>query len=136
MEGLEDVYAIGDLAIMQHESNELGHPQVAQVAIQQADLMAYNLIKKQSKAFVYKDKGSMAAIGRNKAVCDLPFFSFTGFSAWVVWLFVHLFALIGSKNKIFVFLNWIYGYLTYDQSLRLIIKVSEKASKKADESVD
>ena len=72
----------------------------------------------------------MATIGRNKAVCDLPFLSFTGFSAWVVWLFVHLFSLIGSKNKVIVFLNWIYGYLTYDQSLRLIIQAADKGSKK------
>ena len=127
---MDDVYAIGDLAVMEEEKYEYGHPQVAQVAIQQADFLARKIIKKDNRVFEYKDKGSMATIGRNKAVCDLPFLSFTGFSAWVVWLFVHLFSLIGSKNKVIVFLNWIYGYLTYDQSLRLIIQAADKGSKK------
>lgn len=119
---LKDVYAIGDLAYLPSEDYEYGHPQVAQVAIQQAQYLAQYLQGKKKKSFKYKDLGSMATIGRNKAVVDLPKFKFQGFWAWLVWLFVHVFALIGVKNKIFVMMNWFINYLTYDQSLRLIIK--------------
>ena len=107
-----------------------GHPQVAQVAIQQGQNLADNLKRalqqKEWKPFSYKDKGSMATVGRNRAVVDLPTFSFQGFMAWAVWLLVHLFAILGTKNKVFVFLNWVWNYLTYDQSLRLIIKAKGK----------
>ncbi len=123
---LESVFAIGDIAYMEDEDYPQGHPQVAQVAIQQAKNLAYNIQQleknKPLKEFRYKDLGSMATIGRNRAVVDLPRFKFQGFFAWVVWLFVHLFALIGVKNRLFVFLNWIWNYFTYDQSLRLIIR--------------
>ena len=123
IQGMDDIYAIGDIAFASHQDGfEKGHPQVAQVALQMANYLSKSLVKPTHKPFAYKDRGSMATIGRNKAVADLPGLSITGFWAWVLWLFVHLFALIGVKNKIFVFLNWIYGYLTYDQSLRLIIK--------------
>ena len=71
---------------------------------------------------MYKDKGSMATIGRNKAVVDLPFLKFQGFFAWIVWMFVHLISIIGVKNKLFIFINWVWNYITYDQSLRLIIR--------------
>jgi NADH:ubiquinone reductase (H+-translocating) len=64
----------------------------------------------------------MATIGRHKAVVDLPFWRFQGFFAWFVWLFIHLFAIIGLKNKIFIFINWVWSYITYDQALRLIIR--------------
>lgn len=77
---------------------------------------------KESKPFRYKNLGTMATIGRNKAVCDLPNYKTQGFFAWVLWLVVHLRELIGVKNKVFVLLNWIWNYMTYDQSLRLIIK--------------
>lgn len=126
VEGLKDVYAIGDVASMHEESFPDGHPQVAQVAIQQARYMAsrYKRLSKNKtiKAFSYNDKGSMATVGRNRAVVDLPAFNFSGALAWLVWLIVHLFALIGVKNKVFVFLNWVWNYFTYDQSLRLIIR--------------
>lgn len=121
VDGLDSVYAIGDAALMLNES-EYGHPQVAQVAIQQADNLANNLIKGKQKDFFYKDLGSMATIGRNKAVCDFPRFSMKGFFAWVIWLLVHLMAILGVKNKLFVIINWFWNYATYDQSLRLIIK--------------
>lgn len=126
VKGLENVYAIGDVACMMDEEHPKGHPQVAQVAIQQARHLA-NQFKaktknKDVKPFKYNDKGSMATIGRNKAVVDLPQLKFSGWFAWVVWLIVHLFALIGVKNKVFVFINWVWNYLTYDQSLRLIIR--------------
>jgi NADH:ubiquinone reductase (H+-translocating) len=74
------------------------------------------------QAFHYKDLGSMATVGRHRAVVDLPFWKFQGAFAWFTWLFVHLFALIGTKNKLFVFLNWVWNYFSYDQSLRLVIK--------------
>jgi len=114
-------FALGDAALMLNES-EYGHPQVAQVAIQQADNLANNLIKDKRKAFAYNDLGSMATIGRNKAVCDFPRFSMKGFFAWLIWLLVHLMAILGVKNKVFVIINWFWNYVTYDQSLRLIIK--------------
>lgn len=123
---LDNVYAIGDIAFMQTEKYEKGHPQVAQVAIQQASLLAKNLMRKEKgqdlKSFKYSDKGSLATIGRNLAVADLPFVSFQGFTAWLLWLFVHLMAILGVKNRLFVFINWVWSYFTYDQSLRLLIK--------------
>lgn len=126
VEGCEHIYAIGDLSAMTSEALPYGHPQVAPVAIQQAKNLAANfksIQKGQSlKPFVYKDKGAMATVGRNKAVVELPGFSFKGFFAWIVWLIIHLLSLIGAKNKLFVFLNWVSNYITYDQSLRLIIK--------------
>ena len=126
VEGYEDIYALGDIAYMEEDAFANGHPQVAQVAIQQAKNLARNIKKGVKKPFKYKDKGSMATIGRNKAVCDLPSFSFTGFMAWIVWLIVHLFALIGVKNRLFVFINWVWSYVTYDQSLRIILRAKER----------
>jgi len=130
VQGLENVYAVGDIAFMENEQYEYGHPQVAQVAIQQAKNLARNfkqqLRGKELSAFKYKDKGSMATIGRNKAVVDLPGFSFNGNLAWFAWLAVHLFAIIGVKNKIFIFLNWLWNYVMYNQSLRLIIRPYSK----------
>jgi len=119
---LKDVYAIGDASIQLTEKYEKGHPQVAQVAIQMANHLAKNFKSDKNKAFKYRDLGSMATIGRNKAVVDLPKFKFSGFFAWILWLFIHLTSLIGFKNKIFVLINWMWNYITYDQSLRLIIK--------------
>ncbi|MFK7808790.1 MAG: NAD(P)/FAD-dependent oxidoreductase [Saprospiraceae bacterium] len=132
VEGVEDVFAIGDIAYMEEEEFPKGHPQVAQVAMQQGKWLAKNLSKfekeESPKQFSYKDLGSMATIGRNRAVVDLPSFKFKGFFAWLVWLFVHLFQIIGVKNKVFVFINWVWNYFTYDQSLRLIIKTKDKKS--------
>jgi NADH:ubiquinone reductase (H+-translocating) len=131
VEGLKDIYALGDIAYMEEpEKFKNGHPQVAQVSIQMAKNLAANL-RKISKTqpvqeFKYKDLGSMATVGRHKAVVDLPFWRFQGFFAWFVWLFVHLFAIIGMKNKIFIFINWVWSYITYDQALRLIIKPKVK----------
>ena len=130
IEGFSNIYALGDIAYMEEENYPKGHPQVAQVAIQQANKLSENLKNKlkgkKNEPFFYKDLGSMATIGRNRAVVDLPRFKFKGFFAWVVWLIVHLFSLIGVKNKVFVFLNWVWNYFTYDQSLRLIIKSEQK----------
>ena len=129
VKGYSDVYAIGDIAQMNVKGYESGHPQVAQVAIQQGTYLSRYFKKKTQKPFQYKDKGSMATIGRNKAVVDLPKFKFSGFFAWLIWLFVHLAALIGTRNKVIVMINWIWNYITYDQSLRLIIKADERKKK-------
>lgn len=126
VEGYSDIFAIGDLALMESEKYPQGHPQVAQPAIQQGELLAQNILQlmkgEKTKDFEYTDLGSMATVGRNLAVVDLPFWRFQGSFAWLVWMFVHLMAILGVKNKILVFINWLWNYVTYDQSLRLIIK--------------
>ena len=126
VEGTENIFAIGDMAFQTEEQYPEGHPQVAQVAIQQGNLLYDNLRRlKQGKTprpFHYRDLGSMATIGRNRAVVDLPFWRFQGAFAWLVWMFVHLFSILGLKNKLIIFLNWVWNYITYDQSLRLVIK--------------
>jgi len=125
--GLENVYALGDVVLMSGDKKfPEGHPQVAQVAMQMGKYLADAFKRKQKgkpvRTFAYRDLGSMATIGRNKAVVDLPGFSFQGFFAWLVWLFVHLFQLLGVRNKVMVFINWLWSYATYDQSLRLMIR--------------
>ena len=124
--GSENVFAIGDIAYMTEAKFTEGHPQVAQVALQMGSRVAKNLLalskNQKPQAFSYRDLGSMATVGRNKAVVDLPFWRFQGAFAWFVWLVVHLFSIIGVKNKMFVFLNWVWSYITYDQALRLIIR--------------
>ncbi len=125
--GSSNIFALGDLAYMETALSPYGHPQVAPVAMQQADLLARNLQQKTPeswKVFVYSDKGSMATVGRNLAVVDVPKPSlhFGGFFAWLIWMGLHLLLILGVKNRLFVFLNWLYNYITYDQSLRLIFK--------------
>jgi NADH dehydrogenase len=124
--GFENIFAIGDIAVMTSEKYPDGHPQVAPVAIQQAKLLYRNLRRmaesKPPKPFKYLDKGSLATIGRNLAVAEFPFIRLQGFTAWVIWMFVHLMSIVGVKNRVFIFLNWLWNYLTYDQSLRLIIR--------------
>ena len=129
--GYPQIFAIGDIALLKgDEKFPNGHPQVAQPAIQQGKRLAKNLIKIQKNEqlipFKYRDLGSMATIGRNKAVVELPGWKFQGFFAWLVWLVVHLRSILGVKNKFAVLLNWIWNYLTYNLSLRLIIKSKEK----------
>lgn len=130
VEGYDNLFAIGDIAVMTSEEYPHGHPMMAQPAMQQGRLLAENLIKiinkKEPKPFEYKDKGSMATIGRNKAVVDLPKFKFSGVFAWFVWMFVHLFSLIGFKNKAVVFLNWVYNYVRFDREARLIMRPYKK----------
>jgi NADH dehydrogenase len=103
-----------------------GHPQVAPVAIQQANLLADNLKKmlngKELSAFSYHDQGTMATIGRNLAIVELPYARFYGTFAWFVWMFIHLMSIVGTKNRFLILFNWFWNYLTYDQSLRLILK--------------
>ncbi len=124
--GLDGIFAIGDIACMVSEDNPFGHPMMAQPAIQQGSVLGDNLIRllenKPMKPFFYKDKGSMATVGRNKAVVDLPHFKFQGVFAWFVWMFVHLFFLIGFRNRMVVFVNWVYNYIRFDREARLIIR--------------
>ncbi len=132
VDGYQNIFALGDVALMTEEKFPNGHPQVAQPAIQQGKLLAKNLINllrgNPLKAFIYKDLGSMATVGRNLAVVDLSFWQFQGFFAWLTWMFVHLMAIVGVKNKLLIFINWLWNYVTYDQSLRLIIRAKSPKS--------
>lgn len=137
VEGLSNIYAIGDLAYMESPLYPQGHPQVASVAIAQGLLLASNLIKMEMKSlhveeFEYFDKGSMATVGRNLAVVDIPKpkIHFKGFFAWMIWMGLHLMLLLGVKNRFAVFSNWLYNYFTYDQNLRLIFKAFYRPSKR------
>ena len=127
VKGLQDVYAIGDLSLIEGDKDyPLGHPQLAQVALQQAKCVAQNLKNqqqgKEEKPFKYKNLGVMATIGRNHAVAEINGKKFGGFPAWFLWLVVHLRSILGVKNKTFILLNWVWNYLNYKQSLRLILK--------------
>lgn len=124
--GFEDVFVIGDQAYIEEDEYPNGHPQMAQPAIQQGRLLAKNFkAMKKGKSlekFHYNNLGELATIGRNKAVADLPWIKMQGFFAWVLWLVVHLKSILGVRNKIVILINWMWNYLTYDQSLRLIIR--------------
>jgi NADH dehydrogenase len=131
VQGSQNIYAIGDLAYMEEPAYPNGHPQVAAVAIQQGELLADNLmvIERRSNPsqlyeFVYNDKGTMATIGRNKAVVDIPKpnIHVKGLLAWLIWMGLHLMLILGVKNKLSIFFNWVYNYLTKDQNLRLIFR--------------
>ena len=127
VKGLKDVYAIGDQCIVEgDEAYPYGHPQLAQVAIQQAKTLAKNLIRQEKgeteQPFSYHNLGTMATIGRKKAVVEIGKLKFGGFFAWLLWLIVHLRSILGVKNKTIVFLNWMWSYMNYKQSLRLILK--------------
>jgi NADH dehydrogenase len=137
--GFENIYAIGDVAYMAEPAWPNGHPQVAPVAMQQADLLVNNLRRLEMKSssglwkeFVYNDKGSMATVGRNLAVVDMPKpkLHVGGFFAWMIWMGLHLMLILGVKNRFFVFINWLYNYFTYDQNLRLIFKEFYREQKK------
>ena len=142
--GLQDIFAIGDVAYMESPNYPQGQPQVCNVALKHASLLAYNFEQwrtgsRKEKEFEYKDPGTMATIGRNRAVVDnfpINGIHFAGFAAWVSWMGFHLLQLIGVKNRIQVFINWVYQYFTYDQNLRLIFKNSyqPKRRKKAPET--
>lgn len=124
--GSETIFSLGDTALMISTDYPKGHPQVVQPAIQQAHLLVKNLINLEHglpmKPFVYHNKGSMATIGRNNAIVELKKIRFGGFPAWAVWLFIHLMSIVGVKNRLFIFIDWMWSYFTYDPSLRLIIK--------------
>lgn len=121
------IYAVGDQSLMTSDpAYPNGHPQMAQPALQQAKLLAENLLAiedgRPQKPFRYKDLGSMATIGRNKAVAEIGKAKWGGFSAWVLWLVVHLRSILSVRNKLVVLLNWLWNYVIYDRSLRLILK--------------
>ena len=130
VQGMEDIYVLGDLAYMETPLFPNGHPQVANVAVNQGKNLAKNLllkIKGSTNAwtpFEYKDKGSLATVGRNRAVVDIPKpkIHFGGFFAWMFWMVLHLLLIVGVKNRLQIFVNWVYKYFTYDQSLRLLFK--------------
>lgn len=134
IEGYPDIFAIGDVAYMETEAFPQGHPQVAQPAIQQGRHLADNLMAfeagKPMKPFTYRDKGNMATIGRNKAVVDLPHWSFGGFFAWFIWMFIHLMSLVGFRNRVIVFFNWAYNYINYDKAARLIVRPFKMSGQK------
>jgi NADH dehydrogenase len=126
VEGYDSVFALGDVAAMIDEKNPKGHPMVATVAIQQARLFAANVFRiikgKQMVPFHYCDKGTMATVGRNKAVVDLRRIKFQGVLAWYFWMFIHLMALAGFRNRMITFTNWVWNYFTYERAFRLIIR--------------
>lgn len=131
MEGSENIFVIGDQCLQTNDARyPNGHPQVAQVAIQQGKRVAENLLRmargEQPEPFSYKDKGSMATIGRNKAVAEIGGRNFGGFLAWALWLFVHLLFIIGVRNRLTVLFDWSWSYLTYDRPLRTIIRPAKK----------
>jgi NADH dehydrogenase len=126
VKGYSNIFALGDISFMVEEKFPSGHPQVAQVAIQQAVLLSRNLKnidnKKPLREFRYRDLGTMATIGKNLAVVELPYMNFHGVFAWFVWMFVHLMGIVGVRNKFMIFINWAWKYFRYDQSLRLILR--------------
>ncbi|MEP2935483.1 MAG: NAD(P)/FAD-dependent oxidoreductase [Gilvibacter sp.] len=128
VKGLTNIYAIGDVALMNTEAFPKGHPMVAQTAIQQGAHLAKNIIKNSTKPFKYNDKGSLATIGMKKAVADLNKFHFKGYFAWFIWSTVHLMSISGFRNRLIVGINWMSSYFSYDKSNRLIIRKFKKSS--------
>lgn len=130
IEGIENVFAIGDIAYMETPGWEKGHPQLANVAINQAKNLVKNFKalarKKELTPFSYKNPGTMATVGKRKAVVDLPFISFQGFFAWLTWMFLHLMLILSVRNKLIIFINWAISYFTNDTTLRLILLPSKK----------
>lgn len=126
VQGYDDIFAIGDTSLLISDKSPKGHPQVAQVALQMAKRLAKNLNNTTNsnnwEKFTYVDKGSLATIGRNAAVADLGKFRFGGWFAWWLWLWVHILSIVGMRNKVSVFIDWVWSYLNYDVSLRLFIK--------------
>ena len=129
VQGYNNIYAIGDIAYMETPLYPQGHPQVANVAINQGKTLGKNFLKKSENEWVeyeYKDQGSMATIGKHRAVVDLPNFKFQGFLAWYFWMFLHLMLILSVRNKLAVFFNWMWSYVNKDSSLRLIIIPNKK----------
>jgi len=130
IQNIPDVYAIGDISFMTTPKYPNSHPQVASVAIEQAKVLAKNfklrLKQKPETEFEYHDKGSMATVGKRKAVVDLPKFSFQGRFAWFTWMFVHLMLILSVKNKLMIFINWMFSYFNNDSTLRVLIRPATK----------
>lgn len=132
VKGFENIYALGDIALMETPEYPKGHPQVAQPAIQQGKQLGKNFRKmlkgEKMEAFKYRDKGTMATVGRNKAVVDIGNMHFGGAIAWFLWMFVHLWFLVGFRNRVITFFNWTYSYINYDKAARLIIRPFKKST--------
>lgn len=129
IKGYENIYALGDISYMETPKYPQGHPQVANVAINQAKNLGKNFLRKNVADWVeyeYKDQGSLATIGKHRAVVDLPFIKFQGFLAWYFWMFLHLMLILSVRNKLAIFFNWMWSYFNKDSSLRLIISPSKK----------
>lgn len=130
MPDTENVFVLGDLSYMETKGWEKGHPQLANVAINQAKNLAKNMKRmlhgESLHPFTYKNPGTMATVGKRKAVVDLPKFSFQGFFAWLVWMFLHLMLILSVKNKLIIFINWAISYFTNDTTLRLILLPTRK----------
>lgn len=135
VKGVDDVYAIGDISFLCNDDYPTaGHPQLAQVALQQAKNLARNLNKGSAlRPFKYVDKGTMATVGRNRAVADLKHIHLYGRPAWVTWMFIHLISILGMRNKLSVLINWVWAYCTYSTSLRLLFHPTKYPLKKNDE---
>jgi NADH dehydrogenase len=127
IEAIQDVFAIGDVAHMETDKYPKGHPQVANVAIGQAKNLAKNINRMHNsknaklKQYEYRNLGTMATVGRNKALVDLPFAKFRGRFAWFIWMFLHLMLILSVRNKLVIFINWAWNYITKNSSLRLIL---------------
>lgn len=136
--GYNNIYAIGDIAYMETPKYPKGHPQLANVAINQARNLAKNFKlsaqRKPLREYEYTNLGAMATIGKNKAVVDLPFIKFKGYFAWIVWMFLHLMLILSVRNKLIIFINWAWNYVTKDTSLRLILKEPAKKEIPADKT--
>ena len=130
VEKTNNVYAIGDIAFMVTPKYPNAHPQLANVAINQAKNLAKNFNRsaqnKKRQPFEYVDLGSMATIGKHKAVVDLTFYKFSGYLAWFIWMFLHLMLILSVKNKLIIFIHWAWNYFTKDSSLRLIFDTPQK----------
>lgn len=137
VEGTQNVFAIGDIAYMENTDYPKGHPQLANVANSQATTLAQNMRRMlkgaELKTFKYKNPGTMATVGKRKAVVDLPWIKFQGFFAWLVWMFLHLMLILSAKNKLIIFINWAISYITNDTTLRLILLPTRKQIELAEE---
>lgn len=140
VQGTQNIFALGDICLQTTDKNyPNGHPQLAQVAIQQGTLMAKNFKRmadgEKPKPFSYHDKGSMAIISKYEAVADLPKLSFTGFFAWLIWLFVHIIPLVGFRNKVKIAFSWFWSFITNNPTLRLIIRPKKQEFVELNEKV-
>lgn len=126
VKGFPDVYALGDIALMVEEGYPKGHPQVATVALQQGRHLVKNLVRRakgtEGQPFRYKDKGSMAVIGRGRAVVQIGGKNFHGMVAWLIWMLIHVVQLVGFRNRMMVLFNWAWKYLSWKNTIRLIIR--------------
>jgi len=138
LKSFPNIYALGDVAYMETPKYPNGHPQVANVAINQANNLGKNILKSLKdenyipKEYEYHDFGMMATIGKHKAVVEFPFMKFKGPVAWYVWMFLHLMLILSVRNKVFIFFNWAWSYLTKDTSLRIITNINYKKNKITD----